>query len=206
MSFPNSEDQQYQSELSVESFTDSDVCYIPNYLLEDEADHLFSQLHKGTDWRQEKIKLFGKTHSVPRLSSWVADEGIEYTYSNITMKPEPWSCELSILREKLQSEFHTSFNSVLLNYYRHGQDSNGWHSDDEPELGQNPVIASISLGAARDFKFRHKLNKEKQVSIRLEHGSLLMMSGRTQSLWQHQIPKRANAGKRINLTFRKIIF
>ena len=127
-----------------------------------------------------------------------------YGYSNMTMQIVSWSNPVLALKNKLESETKHSFNSVLINYYRNGQDSNGWRSDDEPELGENPIIASISLGGARDFHLRHKTNKHLRQSISLENSSLLMMSGATQHCWQHHIPKRAKAAPRINLTFRTV--
>ena len=183
---------------------DAEIEYIPGFLDTDDAWQLFESLLMHTDWRQEQITLFGKTHPVPRLSCWMADAGLDYTYSNMTMHPVPWSEALMQIKLLLQSRTGHAFNSVLLNYYRDGSDSNGWHSDDEPELGPEPVIASISLGGVRDFQLRHKGRKAPGQTLRLNHGSLLLMSGRTQACWQHQVPKRAQAEPRINLTFRII--
>lgn len=183
---------------------DADIEYQPQFIDVDPAWELFESLIHEIDWRQERIKIFAKVHNVPRLSCWMADAGLDYRYSNITMHPVAWSRSLAKIRDRLQLCTQNPFNSVLINYYRDGQDSNGWHSDDEPELGIDPVIASISLGAARDFQLRHKLNKQLRQSLSLEHGSLLLMKGSTQRYWQHQIPKRAKVGARINLTFRCI--
>jgi len=120
------------------------------------------------------------------------------------MPPVPWSDTARRIKHQLESKTNERFNSVLINYYRDGQDCNGWHSDDELELDPNPIIASLSLGDRRDFKLRHKTNKNLSHALRLEHGSLLMMRGTTQQCWQHQIPKRAKANARLNLTFRTI--
>lgn len=207
----------YQPELSLNSpsgqqsdplrldMPDAEVVYQAQFLEEVEASSLFDSLLRQTPWRQESITLYGKTHAVPRLSHWVADESGDYSYSNITMAANPWTPELEELKTRVECLSGNSFNSVLLNYYRDGQDSNGWHSDDEPELGRSPVIASLSLGAVRDFRMRHKIKRElPPTTIALEHGSLLVMKGETQHYWQHTIPKRANVGARINLTFRTI--
>ena len=183
---------------------DADVVYTANFLDHSQALALFRKLADQTEWRQETVKVYGKSHLTPRLSCWMGDAGLDYQYSNLTMHPTPWSDDLLKLKVKLESVTGDKFNSVLINFYRNGADSNGWHSDDEPELGDKPVIASLSLGATRDFKLRHKLKPELKHSLPLENGSLLMMRGLTQAFWQHQIPKRARAEPRINLTFRLV--
>jgi len=183
---------------------DAEVDYRPNFVPTDIASRWFEQLVAKVDWRQETITLFGQRHNVPRLSCWMADAGMAYSYSNMTMQPTAWS-ELALsIKSFIESNAKLQFNSVLINYYRDGQDSNGWHADNEPELGINPVIASLSLGGVRDFQLRNNANKKHKYSIALEHGSLLLMQGKTQSCWQHHVPKRANAEPRINLTFRTI--
>ncbi|RBP53337.1 alpha-ketoglutarate-dependent dioxygenase AlkB family protein [Arenicella xantha] len=181
---------------------DADIEYRPGFLEHAAAMALFEQLLAETDWRQETVQVYGKSHLTPRLSCWMGDAGLDYQYSNMTMSPTPWSELLQTLKARLESATGDKFNSVLINLYRDGADSNGWHSDDEPELGESPVIASVSLGAVRDFKLRRKNKSGESYSLALEHGSLLMMRGSTQRYWQHQIPKRAHAGPRINLTFR----
>ena len=183
---------------------DADIEYHPDFLKFDQAQNLFDQLLNEIEWRQEQIKLYGKTHNVPRLSCWMGDSGLVYGYSNMTMQIVDWTSSVLDLKKTIKDKTQQSFNSVLLNYYRDGQDSNGWHSDDEPELGINPVIASISLGGSRDFHLRHKTKKQLRYSMSLEHGSLLIMKGTTQNCWQHHIPKRVKAEARINLTFRTI--
>ncbi len=159
----------------------------------------------SVNWSQDEIVVYGKRHLTPRLSCWMGEPWMSYSYSQHTMQPEPWqSCPREIL-QKLEASHGDTFNSVLINLYRDGKDSNGWHADDEPELGKRPVIASVSLGAARDFYMREKANHSNKVKLNLAHGSLLIMSGDTQSLWQHHLPKRANSGPRINLTFRTMV-
>lgn len=187
------------------SLPDAEIEYYSGFVSEDVAWDHYRTLLKTTDWRQEQIQVYGKTHPTPRLSSWVGDEGTDYRYSNMTMHPEPWSDLLTELKTLVESASQHHYNSVLLNYYRDGKDSNGWHSDNEPELGTNPVIASLSFGAARDFHLRHKTRKQYKTKLSLENGSLLIMRGTTQRHWQHHIPKRANAEGRINLTFRTIL-
>jgi alkylated DNA repair dioxygenase AlkB len=189
---------------------DADIEYAPEFIKADLAWQLYERLLNQTQWRQERISLYGKTHNVPRLSCWMADPGLSYAYSNMTMHPVDWSPDLLDVKQQIENSLKTGssthlFNSVLLNHYRDGQDSNGWHSDNEPELGANPVIASLSLGGGRDFHLRHMKDKAIRKTIHLEHGSLLLMRGATQHHWQHHIPKRANADSRINLTFRTIV-
>jgi alkylated DNA repair dioxygenase AlkB len=183
---------------------EAEVYFFPNYLSETVQQSLFDRLTSQVEWRQDSIKLYGKTHQVPRLQYWMADQGLDYRYSGIGLKSNGWHPEIDKLRKKLQQDFDVLFNSVLLNLYRDGQDSNGWHSDDEPELGERPTIASISLGADRDFRFRHK-SKGDASTHKLQAGSLLWMQGDSQTNWQHCVPKRAEAKPRINLTFRQII-
>lgn len=201
--------RQYQGNLfgcSPDKLTlpDANIRLWSDFLTDSVAEPLYHQLEQETDWRQETVHLFGKEHLTPRLSSWVADEGLDYSYSNLTMQPMPWSETLLEIKHAVEQTVETGFNSVLLNYYRDGRDSNGWHADNEPELGEKPVIASLSLGAPRDFRLRHTSNKKLKYTVCLQQGSLLLMAGTTQTFWQHQIPKRANAGPRINLTFRNI--
>ena len=158
------------------------------------------------DWKHEKIKLFGREVWQPRLTAYYGDQGKPYAYSHISLDPNPWTEELRFIKEKIESVSGHQFTSVLLNYYRDGQDSMGWHSDDEKELGPNPVIASVSFGTPRKFMLKHKKDKTLKSSVMLAHGSLLLMQGTTQHHWYHQIPKtKKPLGARINLTFRKIL-
>jgi alkylated DNA repair dioxygenase AlkB len=185
---------------------DADVTMYRAFFKGAEADRLFQTLLRHTDWEQKKIRIYGKYVDLPRLTAWYGDPGKSYSYSGISMHPNPWTETLLEIKDRVDSETQLRFNSVLLSLYRSGQDSLSWHQDDEPELGEDPVIASVSFGDTRSFQFRHKANKKlKPVSIDLTHGSLLIMKGSTQRLWVHQVPKTTRpVGPRINLTFRII--
>lgn len=185
--------------------SDARVYLVDPFLAPEEAGAFFDALLRGIRWRQDTIKLWGKVHDVPRLQQWFADEGMVYTWSGIRMEPEPWSASLERLRARLQEALGLRFNTALANLYRDGNDTVGWHADDEPELGDAPVIASISLGATRDFVLRHRTRTELVQSISLSHGSLLVMEGETQEHWKHCVPRRKRVhAPRINLTFRYV--
>jgi alkylated DNA repair dioxygenase AlkB len=170
-----------------------------------EAARLMTDLRHGIDWRDEEILLFGRRVAVPRRVAWYGDPGASYTYSGTPHLPEPWTPALTFTRERVQELTGARFNAVLLNLYRDGRDGMGWHADDEPELGPNPVIASVSLGATRRFCLRHRRRRDLRVDLPLAHGSLLLMSGATQHHWVHALPKTtAPVGERINLTFRRV--
>lgn len=170
-----------------------------------ESNQFLSDINTKTPWRQDSIKIFGKTILLPRLTAWYGDQGKSYTYSGIPMNPEPWTDELIYIKSAIEEYTDVKFNSVLLNLYRDGNDSVAWHSDDEDELGENPVIASLSLGSERKFMFKHKYSKELKAEIALTHGSVLIMKGPTQRFWHHQLPKTTKkVSLRINLTFRVI--
>ncbi len=180
------------------------IIYHPMFLNVKDLETYFNDIYEGTPWRKDKIKLFGKEHWVPRLQAWYGDPGAAYTYSNIALEPLPWTASLMTIKKRIEVFSGTNFNSVLLNLYRDGKDGNGWHSDDEKELGKNPTIASLSLGQSRKFHLKHKSTGEK-ISFDLISGSLLIMKGETQHFWKHQIPKtKRPIGPRINLTFRRI--
>ena len=184
---------------------DGELLYFPNFLAKETADVYFEELLADIPWQADKITVFGKTYDQPRLTSLHALNATPYTYSNITMHPHPMGLVLSSLLEKIKEVKNHPFNAVLLNLYRSGQDSNGWHADNEKELGTNPVIASISLGQERFFHLKHRKIKEQRLKIKLEHGSLLIMGGAMQHHWLHQIPKTSKPiDSRINLTFRLI--
>ena len=179
------------------------VLFYPNFLTSSDSKYFFSHLFKEIFWRKEKVKLFGKTTPVPRLSAWHGD--FPYTFSGLKMTPNPLTPKLLYLKELAQKKTGVKFNSVLLNLYRDGNDSISWHSDNEAELGEKPVIASLSLGFERIFRFRNKTDKTKKVSFKLASGSLLYMAGDTQKNWEHSVPKTSKKiGPRINLTFRKV--
>jgi len=188
------------SELSL--LPGADVSYAPRALAAD----WFAKLRDEIPWEQHRLKIFGREIDAPRMSCWVGDAEAAYTYSQTRFEPRAWTPALSELRAWLVSTTGNSFNSVLCNLYRGGSDSMGWHSDDEPELGTEPVIASLSFGAARRFRLRHKRDARWRLELDLEPGSLLLMRGGTQRHYKHDLPKTARAvGERINLTFRLIL-
>jgi alkylated DNA repair dioxygenase AlkB len=191
---------------SGESMPDGEVIIYQNFFEELESEQLFNELINNINWRQDKIKMFGKEVDLPRSTAWYGDKDKSYKYSGITMNSEPWIPALLLIKEKIEKVIELNFNSVLANLYRNGKDYVSWHSDDEPELGNNPTIASVSLGETRRFQLRHKSNKNlDRVEIALKHGSLLIMKGSTQHFWKHQVPKTSKVLKeRINLTFRII--
>ena len=182
------------------------VQYDPHWLATGEADELLDVFRQELRWEQSTIQVYGRQTTIPRLNAWYGDDGCHYGYSGYQLPLHPWHDQLHALRLRLQEALGVSFNSVLANLYRNGDDSVGWHADDEPELGDAPVIASISLGAERSFRFKPKQKGLfSPVTMELQHGSLLMMSGETQSHWLHEVPKRRNVtGDRINLTFRRV--
>jgi len=175
-------------------------------LLEESLKTDFEELKKSIEWKHEQIKLFGRWVYQPRLSAWYGDEGTDYQYSGLRNVAKPWIQTLLTLKQQVEKLSSSNFNSVLLNYYRDGQDSMGWHQDNEIELGHNPTIASLSFGEKRSFQLRHKFDKSlAKIDLALGNGSLLIMSEDTQRFWQHQIPKtKKMVGERINLTFRLI--
>lgn len=179
---------------------------IPRYLSIAEANGLFEKLSDLPGWRQDQIRIYGKTHPLPRLHRWFADSDEPYRWSGIAMAPEPFPEFIDELRRRIDFEGGVHFNTALGNFYRDGRDGVSWHADDEPELGPKPVIASLSLGAARRFLLRKKTDHAQSLEFTLTHGSLLWMSGDAQQVWQHSIPKAgATVGPRINLTFRAIL-
>jgi alkylated DNA repair dioxygenase AlkB len=183
---------------------DAEIILYRNFFSQKESQHLYQQLISTTLWQQEKIKFYGKLHDLPRLTAWYGDSNKPYTYSGIAMNPNPWTPELLLIKQKIEKVSNVIFSSVLLNLYRNGSDSVSWHSDDERELGLNPTIGSVSLGESRIFQLKHKTLDEKE-NIVLSNGSFLLMSGKTQHFWKHQIPKSARPLQpRINLTFRVI--
>ena len=184
----------------------TELRYFQNFFLPAEADNIFNQLHEQTPWQQDPITVFGKTYPQPRLTALYANNTLPYSYSGITMHPHQMNPLLLDIQNRLRQVCNSEFTTVLLNLYRDGKDSNGWHADNEKELGKNPVIASLSFGAERFFHLKHRNQKELRLKIPLHSGSLLLMEGATQHHWLHQIAKTARAvGPRINLTFRKII-
>lgn len=185
---------------------DGDIRLVSHFLPKSRADAYFEKLVDAVGWEQHEIRIGGKTLASPRLSAWYGDPGAHYSYSGLSLEPRPWSPVMRELKTQVERESGRRFNSVLLNLYRDGGDSMGWHSDDEPELGERPVIASVSLGATRRFRLRHKKRPDLEpVVVGLEHGSLLIMKGETQRCWKHQLPKSRRVSEpRLNLTFRSV--
>jgi alkylated DNA repair dioxygenase AlkB len=185
---------------------DGELFWYPRYCAAPRSDLWLQQLSAETPWRQDRIRMHGKTLSVPRLQAWYGVPEARYGYSGILLAPLPFTPLLQEIRDELQQRTGHQFNAVLLNNYRDGSDSVSWHSDDEKELGSDPIIASLSLGSSRRFELRHKTRKDVgKLALELSHGSLLLMGSGLQSHWQHQIPKQSGITlPRLNLTFRFI--
>lgn len=184
---------------------DGKLIYYPNFLETSEANETFKFLLELEEWKQEPIKLFGREIMQPRLTALFGESQKSYTYSGLKMEPHPFPTFMKDLFTACKAVCQVDFNICLANLYRHGQDSMGWHSDDEKELGPQPTIASVSLGEERIFHLKHKLQKGFTYKKRLQHGSLLVMMGTTQEFWKHQLPKtKQQVQPRINLTFRKV--
>ena len=177
-----------------------------NFLDADRSGELFHTLEKDIPWRQDQIRIAGKQMRIPRLQAWFGDTNARYGYSGIVLDPIPFSPTLLQIKSAIESTCNNRFNSLLANYYRDGQDSVSWHADDEPELGINPTIASLSLGQTRRFSLKHKRDKSYDtLFLDLHPGDLLIMAGETQHHWLHQVAKTKKVSEpRINLTFRKI--
>ena len=184
---------------------DGEVFYQPEFLTAGEADQYHDTLLRETDWQQDSLVFGGKTVPIPRLQAWHGEENSHYGYSGLALTPLPWTPLLSELKSRVEKAADSCFNSVLLNYYRDGNDSVSWHSDDEKELGSEPVIASLSLGTTRRFELRHRHKKGRKFTCELAHGSLLIMGPGIQQHWHHQVPKQPGLSSgRINLTFRYV--
>jgi len=197
--FPNEETRQIID-------TNGDVAFYPSVFSQEESDQLMLDLIKNIEWKQEPIWMFGKKVMQPRLTALYGDPNVAYGYSGIIMSVYPWNEILLNIKSKVEALSNIDFTHVLLNYYRNGQDSMGWHRDNEKNLGKNPTIASVSFGVSREFQLRKYETKNDKKSILLTHGSLLMMRGETQHFWEHQIPKSNKINNpRINLTFRKVV-
>lgn len=186
---------------------DADITLYQQIALDQPYDELLHELIDNITWRQEEVTIYGKTHLQPRLSAWYGGKQLDYSYSGITLQPQLWNQTLIDLKTRIESLVGQGFNSVLLNYYRDHRDSMGMHSDDEAELGKQPMIASLSLGEERTLVFRHKYRKDlTTIKLPLPSGSLLVMKGSTQNYWKHGISKQKHGcGPRVNLTFRRII-
>jgi alkylated DNA repair dioxygenase AlkB len=183
----------------------AEVIFYPRLFQQTESHPLLTDLLQQIAWKQEPIKIFGKSVLQPRLTAYYGDEDKAYTYSGITMPPLPWNAPLLQIKQKIEPLVNTQFNGVLLNLYRNGQDYIGWHSDDEHDLAKGSTIASLSLGETRRFIFRRRDNHQIKVELNLGDGDFLIMGGYTQKFWQHHVPKTAKSTEpRINLTFRVI--
>ena len=183
---------------------DADVLLYPKVFSPSAERRLFTTLCEATPWEQHLLTVFGRAVKAPRLSAWYGDSGASYRYSGVQLEALPWSPALLEIKGVVEGLVDASFNSVLLNLYRDGADSVGWHADAEPELGKNPTIASVSLGAARLFRLQHK-KRRLRVALELPPGSVLVMCGVTQHHWRHSLPKtRHQVGARVNLTFRRV--
>lgn len=169
-----------------------------------EREQLSEVTFKNIEWQHDKLMMYGKETYLPRYSAWYGDSDKPYTYSGLTLHPKPWNKGLLTIKDKINGVANVQFNSVLMNWYRDGNDYMGWHADDEKSLGLNPVIGSVNFGEARDFVLRRRDNAEKLV-IPVKHGTLLVMKGELQHFWEHSVPKRTKRNHdRINLTFRVI--
>jgi alkylated DNA repair dioxygenase AlkB len=188
------------------SMPDAKVIFYRNFFNREDSDELFRVLLEEINWRQDKMNVYGKEVNLPRKTAWYGDSNKSYTFSGIHLEPEPWTPTLIQVKERIEEVAEVEFNSVLLNLYRSGSDGISWHTDAERELGENPIIGSVSFGETRRFMFRHRYDKEMKAEVDLTHGSFLLMAGETQHFWQHQIPKTSRKIEaRINLTFRLII-
>lgn len=181
---------------------DGSATLAKSFLRANRADRALDALLAEVPWQSHELVLFGRKMTEPRLSAWIGDTGVAYRYSGVEREPLQWTPTLTEMRRVCEESTGARFNSVLANLYRNGQDSMGWHADDEPELGADPVIASMSFGDERRFDFRHRVSGT-NVSVLLPHGSLLVMRGATQACWKHRIARtKASTAPRVNLTFR----
>jgi alkylated DNA repair dioxygenase AlkB len=184
---------------------DGETFYFGPILTAAEADRYFTVLRESVAWRSDEIIMFGKRIVTARQVAWYGDPGCDYTYSGMTKAALPWTEALLELKAVVESRSGAAFNCCLLNLYHHGNEGMAWHSDDEPEIVRESAIASLSLGAARPFRFKRKRGTEPAVTVQLEHGSLLVMAGATQTHWLHCLPKTTRVKEaRVNLTFRSI--
>ena len=198
-----------QTDLVSDSYTLNrehlDIQLHNEFLCQAQANALLDRLIETVPWQQPRVKVWGKWHLTPRLVAFYGDTDLHYSYSDTLHGALDWTEELREIRRQIELYSSQAFNAVLLNYYRNGQDTIGWHADDEAELGERPCIASLSLGTARDMHFRPKSTTCPPLGLNLQHGSLLLMRGETQRHWQHHVPRRSRCTEaRVNLTFRYI--
>ena len=193
------------SDRSIEYFLENDTNdYTAVNWKEIDKEKLAKIHFKNIDWHHDKLNMYGKEVYLPRYSAWYGDSNKPYTYSGLTLQPKKWNKGLLYIKNEIEKVAKTQFNSVLMNWYRDGEDYINWHADNEKELGKNPIIASVNFGKTRDFIIR-KNDKSEKITIPLKHGTLLIMSGEMQHFWQHSVPKRKKVKQaRFNLTFRDI--
>ena len=200
------QDELFDSGPEILELTNGRLILHRTFMYELGCKRLFNALYRTVNWESGSIFIGGKNITIPRLNAWYADKGYTFTYSGIQLKANPWFTELAEIRQYLKQKLELDFNSCLANLYRDGNDSVAWHCDDEEELGRNPQIASISLGAERKFHIRSLHNHNERHTITLPNGSLLIMEGEVQHRYEHQIPKEKHIQTpRINLTFRNIV-
>ena len=200
----NEAEHTHKIKLGLTSIQNGEYLFYPDFYSKLESKTIFQKLKSVIEWKQELLNMYGKKINFPRLTAWYGDNNKQYSFSGIKLSPKPWNEELINIKQRIEIIAKTEFNSVLLNFYRDGNDSISWHTDAEKELGQNPIIASVNFGETRKFQLRHIKTKEK-LEIELTQGSLLLMQGELQHYWQHQVPKTSTkVGERINLTFRAI--
>jgi len=180
------------------------LTYVPNFISSPYVDHLLSAIESEAPWITPELIIFGRTVYSPRLTAFYADQGVSYRYSGALNLPSVWTTTLESVRQKVSDYCGVSFNSVLLNLYRNGEDAMGWHSDDESCLGPNPVVASLSVGSSRKFRMQNKKDKSQRMELILDNGSLLVMHPPCQADWKHCVPRVKSAKSRINLTFRLV--
>lgn len=180
--------------------------YFPHLIPAPEADRLMASLQAEVPWEQSDIWIAGQRRKIPRLNAWYGDAGADYSYSGRLFRALSWLPNLKTIKQQVEAACGTVFNSALVNLYRDGRDSVDWHSDDEPELGSNPIIASVSLGAVRRFQIKHKSRRDIGLrTLELDHGSLLVMEGEFQHHWRHRLPKMTGiTAARLNITFRQV--
>lgn len=179
--------------------------FLENFYSSSESTHLLNYLLNELPWKSGEIKLFGKVYPIPRKEVYFSDNKLSYSYSGKELIIDIWDENVLEIKSRVEALLNVEFNACLSNLYRNGKDSNGWHADNEKELGKNPIIASLSFGATRRFDLRHQSTKEK-LSFQLTSGSLLVMGGEMQHFWKHQIPKQKNVNDpRVNLTFRQVL-
>ena len=191
------------NEFEIITLLDGEILFIRNFLSPSEAKHFFDLLQNTINWKQEEISFYGKIYPIPRKTAWYGYEGFNYSYSGINCLPEIWTDELLDIKRKIEQFIPSvDFTSVLLNLYRNGNDKMGWHSDDEKELGEYPVVAGISLGQEREMYFKSNVTGE-VVKVSLPHNSFYLMYYPTNKFWKHSIPRTTKyMGQRISLTFR----